>query len=125
MTASAANGDTALVVRITNASPHAITLLSITDPQASGSMFFRATTLIASTQPMRYVASIVVRAHQQLTLSYEHLGAMIAGLHQRLRAGSRVPLDIKWSDSASVHHDTFVYFRVVKGPAHLHFVMGG
>lgn len=124
MTAGASGGDSALVLSVQNASPHAITLLSITDAQAASFMFFRATSIITSTQAMHYVADIVVPAHHGVTLSYQRQGAMIAGLHQRIRVGERVPLAIKWSDAADHDHTSFVYFRVVAAPAHLHFIMG-
>ncbi len=118
------NGESAVVVTISNKSKKPIELLSITSPSASSEMLYFDTNMCQGNQMMTYLPNIVIPGGHSQSLGYKYQGAMLSGIRQSLKVGDTVVLEVKWSQANGQDQTAFVNATVVKPPKHLRFLMG-
>ena len=118
------NGESAVVITITNKSTKPIELLSITSTSASSQMLYFDTNMCQGNQSMTYLPNIVIAGGHSQRLGYKYQGAMLSGIHQSLTIGDILVLKIKWSQANGQYQTAFVNATVVSPPKHLRFLMG-
>jgi len=123
VTATSSGGDSVTELTLTNQSAQPVTLVSVTCSQAASAMLFHDRDVTRGTQPMTYLASITVGAHQRVRLGLRDRGAMLAGLRHRLLVGQHVTLEVRWVQANGVDVTRFVSATVLRAPAHLRFLM--
>ena len=123
LTSAAKGHDTAVVLKIVNATHGPISLLSVKSSSAGADMIFFDTNMCRGSHAMTALASIYVPRGLTQKLGYQRQGAMLSQLRQSLTRGQKIPLVVTWSDFSTVHHVT-IEASVVAAPAHIKFLMG-
>jgi copper(I)-binding protein len=123
VTSAAQGHDSAVVLKILNATNEPISLLSVKSSSAGADMIFFDANMCRGNHAMTALASIYVARGLTQKLGYQRQGAMLSELRQSLTKGERIALVVTWSDFSSVHHAT-IEASVVAAPAHIRFLMG-
>ena len=123
VTSSVAGGDTAISIKIHNASKNGILVTEISSPQASSSMIFYDANMCQGNTTMSQLSNIAISAGSTQTLGYKYQGAMLSGVVKVLTIGEKIPLVIHWTDVKNINHIANFSAMVVKPPLGLHFAM--
>lgn len=120
VTAAPANGESAVVLSITNNSKGPISLTSVSSPVSGMSMMYFDQNMRHGDHAMAWLTNILVQPGHVQKLALRYQGAMLSELHSALVKGSTVRLVVKWSDFQSARSLT-IEARVVAAPKGLHF----
>lgn len=124
VTAAPREGDSAVVVRISNDSRGPISLTSVSSPRSTSSMIFYDENMCQGNHSMSQLANLFIEPGHAQTLALKYQGAMLSGLHSALMRGETIPIVLRWSDFHSVHTVT-LEAKVVRAPKGLKFLGSG
>jgi copper(I)-binding protein len=122
VTATSANGESAVSLTVKNVGDSPISLVSVMSPSAAMGMLFFDTNLRRGSYVMRLLSNISISPHATLHLGFENQGAMLSLLRKSLKIGQTVRLEVKWTNYAKAR-TSFVVAHVIKAPKGLHFDM--
>lgn len=120
VTAASAHGESAVAMTIINKSDGPISLMTVTSPLSSMNMLYYDTNMCQGDTAMTWLANIFISQNQVQLLGYQNQGVMLARLHQDLKVGTTVPLQVKYSNFSTARIVT-LQARVVAPPKGLHF----
>jgi copper(I)-binding protein len=123
VTAASTQGESAVAMTIHNDTSGPISLMSVASPLSSMNMLYYDTNMCQGNTAMTWLANIFISQNQIQLLGYQNQGVMLSRLHQNLKVGTLVSLQVKYSDF-STWHDVTVQARVVPPPKGLHFHLG-
>ena len=123
VTAAPANGDSAVVMSITNNSKGPISLTSVSSPVSGMSMMYYDQNMRNGDHVMSWLTNILIQPGHVQKLALRFQGAMLSDLRSPLVKGSTVRLELKWTNFQTARTLT-VYAKVVSAPKGLHFHMG-
>jgi copper(I)-binding protein len=120
VTAASTQGESAVAMTIHNNTSGPISLMNVASPLSSMNMLYYDTNMCQGNTAMTWLANIFISQNQIQLLGYQNQGVMLARLHQNLKVGTVVPLQVKYSNFSTSHVVT-VQARVVAPPKGLHF----
>ena len=120
VTAASAHGESAVAMTISNKTNGPISLMTVTSPLSSMNMLYYDTNMCQGDTAMTWLANIFISQNQIQLLGYQNQGVMLARLHQNLKVGTTVPLQVKYSNFSTSRTVT-LQARVVAPPNGLHF----
>jgi copper(I)-binding protein len=122
VTAARADGESAVVLTITNNSKGPISLTSVSSPVSGMSMIYYDQNMCQGNHAMAWLANIFIEPGHVQKLALKYQGAMLSRLHSALVKGATVPLVLKWSNFQNASSTT-IEAKVVAAPKGLHFHM--
>jgi copper(I)-binding protein len=122
VTATSANGESAVSLTVKNNGNSPISLVSVASTSAAMGMLFFDTNMRRGSYVMRLLSNISISAHATVHLGFQNEGAMLSLLRQPLKVGQTIRLQVKWTNYARAR-TSIVVAHVIKAPKGLHFDM--
>ena len=120
VTAAPANGESAVILTITNDRSGPISLTAVSSPVSGMSMLYFDKNMCKGNHAMRWLGNILIQPGRVQRLALKQQGVMLSSLHSALIKGSFVHLVVNWSDFQTAH-SVSIRAKVIAPPKGLHF----